>query len=183
MPLSQLDPTPALISIDLQKGIVTMPTVHPASEIVARTAQIARAFRARMYPVVLVNVAGMSPGRSEAPRPKLNFPPDWTDLAPELDAQPTDHLVTKHRIGAFIGTDLDQYLRQRKVTQVFLAGIATTFGVESTARSAHDLGYNVVFVTDAMTDRDPDAHRNAVEKLFPRFGETTSTAELLSRLK
>ena len=183
MPLSQLDPTPALISIDLQKGIVTMPTVHPVSEIVARTAQIARAFRARMYPVVLVNVAGMSPGRSEAPRPKLNFPPDWTDLAPELDAQPTDHLVTKHRIGAFIGTDLDQYLRQRKVTQVFLAGIATTFGVESTARSAHDLGYNVVFVTDAMTDRDPDAHRNAVEKLFPRFGETPSTAELLSRLK
>ena len=183
MPLSQFDATPALISIDLQKGIVAMPTVHPASEILARTAQIARAFRARMYPVVLVNVAGMSPARSEAPRPKLNFPPDWTDLAPELDAQPTDHLVTKHRIGAFIGTDLDQYLRQRKVTQVFLAGIATTFGVESTARSAHDLGYNVVFVTDAMTDRDPDAHRNAVEKLFPRFGETTTTSAVLSLLK
>jgi len=183
MPLTQLDAIPTLISIDLQKGILTIPTVHPAAEIVSRTAQLARAFRARKFPVVLVNVAGMAPGRSEAPRPKLNFPPDWTDLAPELDAQPTDHRVTKHRIGAFIGTDLDQYLRQHNVTQIFLTGIATTFGVESTARSAHDLGYNVVFVTDAMTDRDADAHRNAIEKIFPRFGETTSTSDLLSKLK
>lgn len=183
MPLSQLDPTPALISIDLQKGIVAMPTVHPASDVVSRTAHLARAFRARMYPVVLVNVTGMAPGRVEAVRPKFNFPPDWTQLAPELDQQPTDHLVTKQRVGAFIGTRLDEYLRNLGVTQIFLTGISTTAGVESTARSAYDFGYNVVFVTDAMTDRDPAAHNHAVQNIFPRFGETTSTSELLSLLK
>lgn len=183
MPLSQLDPTPALVSIDLQKGIVAMPTVHPASDVVSRTAHLARAFRARMYPVVLVNVTGMAPGRVEAVRPKFNFPPDWTQLAPELDQQPTDHLVTKQRVGAFIGTRLDEYLRNLGVTQIFLTGISTTAGVESTARSAYDFGYNVVFVTDAMTDRDPGAHNHAVQNIFPRFGETTSTSELLSLLK
>jgi nicotinamidase-related amidase len=56
MPLTQLDPTAALIVIDLQKGIVGMPTAHPIAEIVERNAQLARAFRERGLPVVLVNV-------------------------------------------------------------------------------------------------------------------------------
>ena len=87
--------------------------------------------------------------------------------------------MTKQRVGAFIGTSLDEYLRERGVTQVFLAGIATSSGVEATARSAYDLGYNVVLVVDAMTDRDPEAHRHSVEKVFPRLGETTTTDEVL----
>jgi nicotinamidase-related amidase len=90
--------------------------------------------------------------------------------------------VTKQRAGAFIGTQLDEILRQRGVTQVFLAGISTSFGVESTARSAYDLGYNVVLVVDAATDRDEAAHRHSVEKIFPRLAETTSTDEVLQLL-
>jgi len=54
--------------------------------------------------------------------------------------------------------------------------------VESTARSAYDLGYNVVLVTDAITDRDADAHRHSVEKIFPRLGETDTTAKVLQLL-
>jgi nicotinamidase-related amidase len=77
--------------------------------------------------------------------------------------------VTKQRVGAFIGTWLDDYLRQRSVTQVVLAGISTSVGVESTGRSAYDLGYDVAFVVDAMTDRDADTHRHSVDKVFPRF--------------
>lgn len=182
MPLSQFDPTAALVVIDLQKGIVGLPTAHPPAEVVARAAQLARAFRKQKLPVVLVNVAARAPGRTEAPPRRLQFPDDWTELVPELDRQPEDFTVTKHRVGAFHGTPLDEYLRKRGVTQVFLAGIATTAGVESTARSAHDLGYNVVFVVDAMTDMDADAHRHSVEKVFPRFGETESTANVLKRL-
>ena len=72
---------------------------------------------------------------------------------------------------------------ERGVTQVFLAGISTSAGVESTARSAYDHGYNVVLVVDAMTDRDADAHRHSVEKVFPRFGETDTTANVLKLLK
>jgi nicotinamidase-related amidase len=183
MPLTKLDDTAALIVIDLQKGIVSAPTAHPANDIVARAAKLARAFRERNLPVVLVNVAGRAPGRTDAGVPTSSFPPDWTDLAPELERQPSDHLVTKQRAGAFIGTSLDEILRQRGVTQIFLVGISTSIGVESTARSAYDLGYNVVFVVDAMTDRDAEAHRLTVEKIFPRLGQTTTTADLLGTMR
>jgi nicotinamidase-related amidase len=179
----QLDRNVALVVIDLQKGIVVAATAQPAAEIIARASQLARAFRERGLPVVLVNVAGRAPGRTDAGPPKMSFPPDWTELVPELDKQPSDYLVTKQRFGAFIGTFLDAYLRQRGVTQVVLAGISTSIGVESTARSAYDLGYNVAFVVDAMTDRDPDNHRHSVEKVFPRFGEIARTDDVLTLLR
>ena len=115
-----------------------MPTVHPVSEIIGRSAQLARAFRERGLPVVLVNVTGRAPGRTDAGAPKFSFPPDWTELVPELEQQPSDYIVTKQRVGAFIGTSLDETLRQRGVTQVVLTGVATSAGVESTARSAYD---------------------------------------------
>jgi nicotinamidase-related amidase len=183
MPLTQLDPTAALIVIDLQKGIVSLPTVHPTAEIVARSAQLARAFRERGLPVVLVNVTAAAPGRTDAGPRKFSFPPDWTELVPELEQHPDDHIVSKQRVGAFIGTSLDETLRQRGVTQVFLTGVATSAGVESTARSAYDLGYNVVFVVHAMTDLDADSHRHCVEKKFPRLGETDTTDSVLKLLR
>ncbi len=183
MPVTQIDPKTALIVIDLQKGIVSLPTLHPTGEIVSRASRLARAFRQRELPVVLVNVAGRAPGRTESAPPSFPFPPDWTELVPELHPQPGDYLVTKQRVGAFLGTSLDEYLRQRSVTQVVLAGISTSAGVESTGRSAYDLGYNIAYVVDAMTDRDADTHRHSVEKIFPRFGETTTTNDLLKVLE
>ena len=183
MPLTKLDPVAALVVIDLQKGIVGLPTVHAASEIIGRAAQLARAFRERGLPVVLVNVTGGAPGRTEAGPPKIARPADWAELVPELEQQPSDHLVTKQRWGAFLGTEVHDYLRQSSATQIVLAGIATSIGVESTARSAYDLGYNVVLVVDAMTDRDPDAHRNSVEKIFPRLGETAKTDDVLKMIQ
>jgi nicotinamidase-related amidase len=182
MPITKLDATTALIVIDLQKGIVGLATVHPTSGIVDRSAQLARAFRERGLPVVLVNVSGRAPGRTDAGIPKFSFPPDWTELVPELEQQPGDYLVTKQRVGAFIGTDLDAYLRERGVTQVVLTGIATSAGVESSARSAYDLGYNVTLVADAMTDRDADIHRHCIEKVFPRLGEIDTTENVLKQL-
>ena len=183
MPITKLDAIPALVVIDLQKGIVGLPTVHPVGEIVARAALLARAFRERSLPVVLVNVTGMAPGRTDAGRPKFQFPEGWTELVAELDRQPGDLIVSKERWGAFLGTSLDALLRGRGVTQVFLAGVATSVGVESTARSAYDCGYNVALVLDAMTDRDPEAHRHSVEKIFPRLGETDTTDNVLKMLR
>jgi nicotinamidase-related amidase len=127
-------------------------------------------------------VTASAPGRTDAGIPSVPRPADWAELAPELEQQPHDHIIAKQRWGAFLGTDLDEYLRRRGVTQVFLAGISTSVGVESTARSAYDLGYNVVLVTDAITDRDADAHRHSVEKIFPRLGETDTTAKVLQLL-
>jgi nicotinamidase-related amidase len=109
-------------------------------------------------------------------------PSDWADLVDELDAQPHDHLVTKLRWGTFHDTSLDAYLQEHGVTQVVLAGIHTSVGVESTARSAYEHGYHVILATDAMTDRDPDAHQNSIERIFPKLGETASTAQILDLL-
>jgi len=183
MPLTKLDTTAALVVIDLQKGIVGFPAVHPVNEIIERSAKLARAFREQGLPVVLVNVSGMAPGRTDAGMPKFSFPADWTELVPELEQQPTDILVTKQRWGAFLGTALGDTLRQRGVTQIFLTGVATSAGVESTARSAYDLGYNVTFVVDAMTDRDAGSHTHCVEKIFPRLGETAKTDDVLKLLR
>jgi nicotinamidase-related amidase len=182
MPVTQLDPVAALIVIDLQKGIVAIPTAHPASEIVTRSADLARAFRKRGLPVVLVNVIAAAPGRTDAGPHKFSLPADWADLVPELDQQPTDHLVSKRSPGAFIGTSLHHYLQERSVTQIFLTGIATTSGVEATARTAFDYGYNVVLVTDATTDRSAEAHQYSIEKVFPRMAQTDTTANVLKLL-
>jgi nicotinamidase-related amidase len=183
MPLTKLDAKAALIVIDLQKGIVAAPAVHPVAEIVARAAQLARAFRERGLPVVLVNVTGAAPGRTDTARPRFSLPDDWSELVPELDRAPNDYVVSKQRVGAFIGTSLQDYLQQRGVTQVFLAGVATSSGVEATARSAYDYGYNVVFVVDAMTDRDAEAHRHSTERIFPRLGEVETTGNVLRLLE
>jgi nicotinamidase-related amidase len=66
MPLTKLDTTAALVVIDLQKGVVGLPTMRPAAEIIGRAAQLARTFRERDLPVVLVNVTGAAPGRTDA---------------------------------------------------------------------------------------------------------------------
>jgi nicotinamidase-related amidase len=183
MPITTLDPTTALVVIDLQVGIMAMQTVpYSPAEVAANAAKLARAFRARNLPVVLVNVAGMSPGRADVPRPSLAFPPNWTDLAPELERQPSDLLVTKYSVGAFYGTALDLHLRRRGATQIVLCGIATGSGVESTARGAHDRGYHLTFALDAMADRSAEMHAHSVEKLFPRIGETGTTADILAKL-
>jgi nicotinamidase-related amidase len=111
------------------------------------------------------------------------MPAGWTELIPQLNRQPTDHLVTKKTRGAFTNTDLEQYLKANAVTQVVIVGIATSGGVESTARHAHELGFNVAVVTDAMTDTEADAHHNSVTRIFPKMSETGTTQQLLDLLE
>ena len=183
MPLTQLDSNAALIVVDLQKGIVSMPTVHPSADIVERSAALARAFRAGNHPVVLVNVDAGAPGRTDAGPRALPDDPEFAAFVPELEQAPGDHVVTKKRWGAFLTTDLDAWLRARGVEQVVIVGIATSIGVESTARFASEHGYHVVMVTDAMTDFDIGVHQNSIAKIFPRLAETTTTADVLAKLK
>jgi nicotinamidase-related amidase len=182
MTVSVLDPNPALVVIDLQKGIVSRPTAHPIDDVVKHASVLAEAFRRHELPVVLVNVDAGAPGRTEQPPRTAAFPAGWTDLIPELHPQPRDHRVTKRTWGAFTNTDLDAHLKTLDVTQVVIAGVATSAGVESTARHAHELGFNVVLAIDAMTDTNPDAHDNSIARIFPRLGETGTTAEIIDLL-
>jgi nicotinamidase-related amidase len=182
MTLSTLDPNTALVVIDLQKAVAALPSVHPIADVVANAARLAEAFRARGLPVVLVRATGVAPGRTErsfsrpdAPRPAG----DAADLVPELNRQDTDHEVLKRTWGAFVRTGLDEHLKGLGVTQVVVAGVATSFGVESTARQAYEHGYHVTLATDAMTDFSAEAHENSVVRIFPSLGETGTTDEVL----
>ena len=133
MALTQIDQVAALIAIDMQKGIVTFrPSILPPPSSIA--SHSSRAPFVTGLPVVLVNVAGLAPGRTDS---AFNFspPPDWTDLVPELDRQPSDYTVTKLQIGAFYGTALEQILRRRSVTPGLPGGNSTSSGVEATART------------------------------------------------
>jgi nicotinamidase-related amidase len=181
MPLTNLDPVTALVVIDLQKGIAIPPTVEPVENVVAHARDLLRAFRSHGLPVVLVNVAGGAPGRTDQAA-VANRPEGWTELVPELEQQPGDLRVTKRTWGAFSGTGLHELLQERGVTQVVLAGIATCMGVESTARQAHELGYNVVVALDAVTDRNAETHRNSVERIFPRLSESGTSSHIIELL-
>src|ERR1700723_580522 len=108
MPLTILDSNTALIVIDLQKGIVNGKFIHPIGDIIDRTRALIDVFRAKNLPVVLVNVAGRPPGRTEqGPRSSLSFSEGWTALLPQLDQQSSDIVVTKRSWGAFATTDLE----------------------------------------------------------------------------
>ncbi|MGW2661884.1 isochorismatase family protein [Nocardia tengchongensis] len=189
MTVSALDSSAALVIIDVQNALVAAPTVpYSGPEVVARTVELARAFREHHAPVVLVRVTARAdgsdapPGRNEIPRHSGSLPAGWDDIVDELSGHPDDVTVTKRAWGAFHGTDLDLQLRRRGVTQIVLAGLTTSVGVESTARAAYEHGYHVTLATDAMSDLDMDAHRNSVERIFPRLGESGTTAEIVALL-
>ncbi len=181
----------ALVVIDLQRGIVSIPAApRPASEVVQRAAEIARALRRAGGTIVFVHVTpsadgkdGLRPITDAAQAAVRALPPDWAEFVPELGIQPGDILITKRQWGAFYGTELDLQLRRRGVDAIILCGISTSVGVESTARDAYERGYDQIFVEDAMADRDPERHRHTVSSLFPRIGRVRATAEVITAIE
>ena len=183
MAVTTLDPKSALIVIDLQKGIMAAPTVHPIGEVIQRTASLVDAFRKNRMPIIFVVVTGVSPGRTEQHRGGGGSrSADWAEVVPELKVQPEDVTVKKQAWGAFTGTGLGDHLEALGVTQVVLTGIATSIGVESTARQAYESGWHVTLATDAMTDINADAHINSLTRIFPKLGESGTTEEILALL-
>ena len=155
----KLDPKrTAVIVIDLQKGIIGRSCApHSTSTVIANTVRVLAGARRVGALIVLVHVGGASDEtdrlypEADQPMPRGALPPDWSELIPELNRQETDLVILKRQWGAFYGTDLDLQLRRRKVTIIVLCGIATEFGVESTARVAFERGYELILFEDAMT--------------------------------
>lgn len=183
MPFTTIDNRTALIVIDLQKGIAALPPQDVARPAIANAVKLIENFRAGKRPLVLVNVVGGAPGRTDKKPTSGNRPADWAELLPELGSAPGDIHITKKTWGAFSNTELDARLRDLGITGVVICGIATSRGVESTARHAHELGYNVALPVDAMADANPEAHRRSVELTFPWIAETGTTDELIELIK
>ena len=179
----------AIVVIDLQKGITSIPTEpYAAGVVIENAAKLISAFRKNNMPVFLVHVTP-SPDMKDALHPvaETSFTrsgnnPGWSEFVPELNIQPGDFLITKHQWGAFYGTELDLQLRRRGIDTIILCGIASNFGVESTARYAYELGYNQIFVEDAMSARSKEEHSYPVKYIFPRLGLIRSTIEVLNAL-
>lgn len=195
--LTALDPHTALLLIDLQTGIINTQLAHAAAEVVQQGAALARAFRQVQLPVILVTVDPIGApwtltradvndlpqdAASQAYVRKVLDDTNFYVLDATLDVQPTDVLLVKTAWNAFHATALDDLLRLRGVTGIVLGGIATTIGVESTARAASERGYNLTFATDAMSDTVLEAHQNSIQHIFPRLGEVTDTAAILAQI-
>ena len=185
-----LDPaTTALVLIDLQQGILPYAKApYDGATVLAKAVPLANAFRAAKSPVVLVKV-GFSPDGGDAlkatvdaPNPPGAPPANWLADTPELPPQPGDIHILKRQWGAFHGTELDLQLRRRGIKTIVLAGIATAIGVESTARFAWELGYDIVFAEDATSGPDAAMHANSFEKVFPRLGRVRKTADVLAAM-
>jgi nicotinamidase-related amidase len=181
----------AIVVIDLQKGIVMRPgTPHPTPLVIANSARLLTQGRQVGAQPVLVHVGGaangadrLHPVADEQMQLSGTLPPDWSEFIAELDRQPEDIAILKRQWGAFYGTDLDLQLRRRGLATIILCGIATEFGVESTARDAYERGYELIFAEDAMTGLNAESHANAVERIFPRMGRVRSTEEILAALQ
>ena len=180
-----------MVLIDLQQGVVSRPFApRSGAEVVQNASRLAAKFRALGATVVLVRVTFQQDSRDRLNAPAdapMQFntsalPPNWAELAPEIGPQPGDLIITKRQWGAFYGTELDLQLRRREVRTIVLGGIATNFGVESTARDAYERGYAQIFVEDAMASMTVEAHEFVVKNIFPRIGQVRSTDEVLSAL-
>jgi nicotinamidase-related amidase len=190
MPVTQLDPSKtALVLIDLQRGITAFPAEpHATLEVIANAARLADCFRAAGAPVVLAHVATRPDGgdRLSAPvdEPQVlrQLPADFSEIVAELGPKDGDIVVTKRQWGAFYGTDLDLQLRRRGITTIVLGGIATNYGVESTARDGYERGYQLVLVEDAMSARSAGDHAFAFARIFPRIGRVCRTADVIAAL-
>jgi nicotinamidase-related amidase len=182
-----LDPkVTALVLIDLQNGIVGRQLApYAAADVVRNGVKLADALRAQGGLVIFVRVKVTEtlslPVDAPHPRP-ANVPPEASELVAELNVQSSDVVITKRQWGAFYGTDLEQQLRRRQIRTMVMGGIATNFGVESTARAAMDRGYELVFVEDAMSSLSAEAHGFAIKNIFPRMGRVRSTEQVLAAL-
>ena len=190
MPAITIDQRPALVLIDLQKGILALPTLLGQDDLKNRARRLAAAFRATALAVVRVKVAFSADGGDLPPRrapvpvpgPESAPPAAYSEFPDDFPPHPGDIILVKRHWGAFTGTELDLQLRRRGVTQIVLAGISTSIGVESTARSAWENSYNLIFAEDAITDVDAASHTHAFTKIFPHLGEIATTQQIIDTL-
>jgi len=92
--------------------------------------------------------------------------------------QEGDIVAGRHRtFNAFMGTDLDEKLKARGITKVAMAGLTSHTCVEGTGRHATEAGYHLTFLTDAVAEFTPEAHKAALEISYPTFGHEVLTID------
>jgi nicotinamidase-related amidase len=181
----------ALLVMDFQTAIVEMVATEKDA-LVTRTANLVEGARKAGMRVIYV-VVGFRAGYPEVSPKNLSFAPiresrlfaegsSGTEVHARVAPKPGEVVVTKHRVSAFAGTDLEMVLRANGIDTLILAGLATSGVVLSTLRHAADADYRLVVVEDCCGDRDAEVHRVLMEKVFPRQATVVKADELSSAL-
>jgi nicotinamidase-related amidase len=179
--------------MDYQTGIVS--TYTKDQDLLPRAANVLNQARSAGIPVIYVQV-GFRPNFPEiSPRNAAFSAIRHSPQLQQMLAGPAsaihsavapvedDIIVTKHRVGAFAGTDLDMILRAKGIDTLILFGIATSGVVLSTLRQAADADYRLTVIKDCCADQDHEVHACLMDKVFPRQATVVSASEFLDALK
>ena len=185
----------AVLCMDMQAAIVAIYTAGQEQQFITRSADVLRWVREYKMTVIHIQV-GFRPGLPEvnprnalfgliknSPERRKLFEGEAGRIHPALGPAESDIVITKHRISAFTGTDLEMVLRAKEIDTLVIFGIATSGVVLSTLLDAVDADYRVVVVGDCCADQDADVHKVLVEKFFPRRGTVVTSTDLLESLR
>jgi nicotinamidase-related amidase len=182
----------ALLVMDVQEGIVAR--FAQSGDYLTRLNAVITSARAATVPVIYVRVA-FRQGYPEVSQRNKSFSAikqqqsslqtsmTATEIHPAIAPQPTDIIITKRRVSAFSGSDLEVVLRAQGITHLVLCGIATSGVVLSTLREAADKDYQLTVLSDCCVDADEEVHRVLLSKIFPRQADVISSESWNARLK
>ena len=184
-----------MINANLRSGDAARDRAIAESGIIAASARLVAALRERGVPIVWIRVERRADRRDvvdtltdqflaagRVPKPPITAGTARAANVDELPVLETDHVVLKPRFDPFIGTDLDLRLRGLGIDTILLGGYATNIGVESCARTAHDLGYNVVVLADCCFNVDRASHEWSLTTIMPTFARVMPSTTALGLL-
>ncbi|MFZ4932137.1 cysteine hydrolase family protein [Chryseobacterium sp. Mn2064] len=169
----------ALLVMDMQSSILG--TLSDAASLISKTQEVIKTARARQIPIIYVTV-GFRQGMPEISATNKIFSSikqhmmdvnmkEWVMIHPELASEEEDIVVTKRRISAFTGSDLEVVLRGLNIQHLVLTGVSTSGVVLSTVREAADKDYTLTIIEDCCKDGDEEVHQLLMNKVFPRQAE------------
>ena len=182
----------ALLVMDMQG--VNVASYVQTSELLTPVSTAITAARAASIPVIYVVVGFRSGSPEISSRNKMfaavkqrqassSVPTSATEIHPAIAPQPTDIVVTKRRVSAFSGSDLEVVLRSQDISHLVLCGIATSGVVLSTLREAADKDYLLTVLADCCFDNDEEVQRVLLSKVFPRQAEVVQASAWRAKLK
>lgn len=181
----------ALLVMDVQRGIVA--NIPDADAFLGRLADVIDAARSAGLPVIYVTVRFREGFPEVSPRNKsfstiagrgrgFAESSSNTEIHPAIAPRPDEVVVTKRRVSAFTGSDLEVVLRAQGIETLVLSGIATSGVVLSTVRQAADMDFRIIVLSDCVADRDDEVQRVLTTKVFPRQAEVMTAEEWRAEL-
>jgi nicotinamidase-related amidase len=179
----------ALLVMDMQVAILQ--SLLETTQLIDNVAKAIAAARGKNIPVIYVTV-GFRAGTPEIGTNNKGFaaakerfasvsPEEFLKIEPAVGPKDNEVVVTKRRVCAFTGSDLEVVLRAQHIQHIVLTGVATSGVVLSTIREAADKDYRITVLADCCADGDEEVHRVLTTKVFPRQADVLTTAEWINQ--